>query len=92
MKKNILLISFLSVILSLGAQSVLAQIKLNNKSISALEKGAKAVAFSDTDAAKLALQAVTWMDANNPVASAKDPYTIRLNKIFSKHKNEGVLT
>ena len=92
MKKNILPISLLAVALSLGTQSVSAQIKLNSKSIGALEKGAKAVTFSDADAAKLATQAVTWMDANNPVASAKDPYTIRLNKIFAKHKNEGGLT
>lgn len=91
MKKNILPISLLAVALSLGSQSVSAQIKLNSKSIGALEKGAKAVAFSDADAARLATQAVTWMDANNPVASAKDPYTIRLNKIFAKHKNEGGL-
>ncbi|MFV0605576.1 MAG: M48 family metalloprotease [Niabella sp.] len=28
------------------------------------------------------------MDNNNPVAPANDPYTVRLNKIFSKHQNE----
>lgn len=65
-----------------------AQLKLNNKSIGAAEKGVKAATFSDEEAAKLAKQSIDWMDANNPVADANDPYTIRLNKIFAKHKNE----
>lgn len=77
--------------LSLGLQSASAQIKLNAKTLSAGEKGLKAVTFSDADAAKLASEAVTWMDAHNPVAAANDPYTIRLNKIFGKHQNEGGL-
>jgi len=68
-----------------------AQIKINTKSVSAAEKGFKAATFSDADAAKLASEAVTWMDAHNPVASATDPYTVRLNKIFAKHQNEGGL-
>ena len=65
-----------------------AQLKLNSKSIGAAEKGVKAATFSDDDAAKLAKQSIDWMDAHNPVADAKDPYTVRLNKIFANHKSE----
>lgn len=83
--------ALLGMALSLGATNVSAQIKLNTKGIGALEKGYKAVTFSDADAEKLAAEAVTWMDAHNKVADAKDPHTIRLNKIFSKHRNEGGL-
>lgn len=71
--------------LSFGAQ---AQFKLNNKTISAAEKGVKAATFSDEDAARLAKEAVDWMDNNNPVAPDNDPYALRLHKIFARHKNE----
>jgi len=92
MKSNVLPLAVLGLVLSLGINPASAQIKLNSKSIGAAQKGLKAATFSDADAAKLAKEAVTWMDANNPVAAANDPYTVRLNKIFSKHKNEGGLT
>ncbi len=65
-----------------------AQIKLNTKAVEAAGKGVKAATFSDADAAKLAKQAVDWMDANNPVADAESPYTKRLEKLFGKHKSE----
>jgi putative metalloprotease len=65
-----------------------AQFKLNSKTIGAAEKGVKAATISDEDAAKLAKEAVDWMDAHNPVAAESDPYAVRLNKIFGKHKNE----
>lgn len=72
--------------------SASAQFKLNNKTVSAAEKGVKAATFSDEDAAKLAKQSVDWMDKNNPVAPDNDPYAVRLNKIFGKHKSEDGLT
>lgn len=74
--------------LAMFAGSANAQFKLNNKSIGAAEKGVKAATFSDEDAAKLAKESVDWMDAHNPVADEKDPYTVRLNKIFANHKSE----
>jgi putative metalloprotease len=74
----------------LGAAN--AQFKLNNKTVGAAEKGLKAATFSDEDAAALAKKSVEWMDAHNPVADEKDPYAIRLNKIFGNHKNEDGLT
>jgi putative metalloprotease len=90
-KKNILSMAILGLSLSISATTVSAQIKLNSKGIGALEKGYKAATFSDADAAKLAAEAVAWMDANNKVAGPKDPHTIRLNKLFAKHQNESGL-
>lgn len=72
----------------MAAGSVSAQIKLNSKAIGAIGKGAKAVTFSDEDASRLAKEGVEYMDSHNKVAGPTDPYTIRLNKIFGKHKNE----
>lgn len=71
-----------------AANTATAQFKLNSKTISAAEKGVGAATYSDADAARDAAQAVKWMDEHNPVADEKDPYTVRLNKIFGKHKNE----
>lgn len=81
------------VALSLMAISMLAgaanaQLKINTKSVGAVSKGVKAAAYSDADAARDAAEGVKWMDEHNPVAAANDPYAIRLNKIFGKHKAE----
>jgi len=73
----------------LNAGNASAQIKLNSKGLGALGKGVKAITFSDADAAKLAAEAVNYMDTHNTVAGPSDPYTIRLKKIFAKHENEG---
>lgn len=86
---------FTCIVIAAAAGTSSAQLlkgKLNSKTISAAEKGVQAATFSDADAAKMAKEAVDWMDQHNPVADAKDPYTIRLNKIFGKHKNEDGLT
>jgi len=69
-----------------------AQFKINTKTIDATKKAAKAVTFSDADAASYAQQAVGWMDANNPVAAPNDPYALRLNKLFKKHVSEDGLS
>ncbi len=68
-----------------------AQFKVNSKTIGAAEKGLAAATYSNADAARDAKEAVKWMDEHNPVAGPKDPYTIRLNKIFGKHKSENGL-
>lgn len=88
MKKKI----FTCMMLAAIAGTANAQFKLNNKTVSAAEKGVKAATFSDEDAAKLSKESVDWMDRNNPVAADNDPYTIRLKKIFDKHKSEDGLT
>lgn len=82
--------------LSIFALAILAGInsnaqinlKVNKRSVDAATKGVKALTFSDADAAKLAKEAVDWMDTHNEVAGPNDPYTRRLERIFGKHKNE----
>ncbi|MET4080868.1 putative metalloprotease [Pedobacter sp. UYP30] len=64
-----------------------AQIKLG-KMAKAASKGVTALSFSNADAQKVAKEGVDWMDNHNKVAGAKDPYTVRLNKLFSKHQSE----
>lgn len=82
-------IPFALLCLLLGTgQAAEAQIRIGSRSVGAVSDGVKAATFSDADAAKLAKQAVEWMDAHNPVADANDPYTKRLEKLFGKHKNE----
>jgi putative metalloprotease len=88
MKKTIF--TCIAVCTVLGAAN--AQFKLNSKTVGAAEKGMKAATFSDEDAAALAKKSVEWLDTHNPVADEKDPYTVRLHKIFGNHKNEDGLT
>ncbi|CAH8295768.1 putative metalloprotease [Mariniflexile fucanivorans] len=64
-----------------------AQINLG-KMTKAASSGVAALSFSNADAQKVAKEGVEWMDNNNEVASENDPYTIRLNRLFGKHKNE----
>lgn len=90
MKKSFINLAVAGLLLS-TTPCAIAQVKLNSKGIGALGKGVKAVTFSDADAAKLAAEAVAYMDTHNPVAGEKDPYTIRLKKLFAKHQNEGGL-
>ena len=74
--------------LILGAFSMSnAQISLG-KITDVAGKGLKALTFSNADAINLSKEAVEWMDKNNAVAGPKDPYTIRLNKLFGKHKTQ----
>ncbi|MBS1534372.1 MAG: M48 family metalloprotease [Bacteroidetes bacterium] len=85
---------FLGVFTFLLAQATQAQIgiDLNDRALGAVQKGLSGFMFSDADAANLSKQAVDKMDKENKVAAANDPYTIRLNKVFGKHKNENGLT
>ncbi len=68
-----------------------AQINLGEKALGAVQKGVAGFTFSDEDSATLSKEAVVKMDAENKVAGPKDPYTVRLNKIFGKHSNENGL-
>lgn len=89
MKKLLIVIA----VIAFGDVSELnAQINLGEKALGALQKGVTGFTFSDEDAANLSKEAVAKMDKENPVAGPKDAYTIRLNKLFGKHKNEGGLT
>lgn len=79
---------FLLLLAGISAGPAQAQLRINNRSVQAASQGVTAASFSDADAAKLAREAVEWMDKNNPVADAKDPYAQRLNKLFANHKSE----
>jgi len=81
-----LVVAGLALLLSAATYAQLGKLKVNNKTVDAASNGVKAATFSDEDAARLAKQAVDWMDANNPVAADDDPYAIRLNKLVAKHK------
>jgi putative metalloprotease len=77
--------------LFLSALTSNAQINLGEKALGALGNGVNALMFSDSDAAKIASQAIKKMDSTNVVAGVKDAYTIRLNRVFGKHSNENGL-
>ncbi len=89
MKNAFLTYSF--VILLSGFNTATAQINLGERALGAVQKGMASFTFSDEDAAALSKQAVDKMDKDNTVAGPKDPYTIRLNKVFGKHSNENGL-
>jgi putative metalloprotease len=73
----------------LGATHSITAQKINlGKAAGVVTKGAKALTFSNEDAIKLSKESVDWMDKNNQVAGPKDPYTVRLNKLFGKHKSQ----
>lgn len=86
--KSLLIAGILSIS---GLTNMTAQINLGERALGALSNGIKGFTFSDEDAANIAREAIAKMDAENPVATAKDPYTIRLNKVFGRHANEGGL-
>lgn len=76
-------------LLFLGAMNAVSAQKINlGKAAGVVSKGAKALTFTNEDAVKLSKESVDWMDKNNPVAGPKDPYTVRLNKLFGKHKSQ----
>ena len=68
-----------------------AQINLGERALGALQKAATSFTFSNEDAAQLSKEAVAKMDKENKVATAKDAYAVRLNKIFGKHAAENGL-
>lgn len=82
--KKVLLSAFIAgLCLNASAQ------KINlNKAVDAAGKGVNAASFSNADAVKYAKEAVEWMDKNNKVAGPKDPYTVRLNRLFGNHKSQ----
>ncbi|WP_298224603.1 M48 family metalloprotease [Flavobacterium sp.] len=92
MKTRVLLTGFALVVCGItNAQIDLSKININDRALGAVQKGMSGFMFSDADAANLSKQAVDKMDTENKVAGPKDPYTIRLNKVFGNHKNEAGL-
>jgi len=92
MKSNRLLAAAALLLITTGAQAQLGKLNLNDKAVSAAGSGVKAVTFSDADAARLAKEAVDYMDKENKVAGPDDAYTKRLEKIFGKHRSEDGLS
>ncbi|MFD2939668.1 M48 family metalloprotease [Flavobacterium notoginsengisoli] len=89
MKKRFIALGIL--FMTFGYVDVNAQI-LSDKAMGAVGKGISGFTFSDADAAALAKKAIDEMDANNPVATEADGYTIRLNRLFGKHASTDGVT
>lgn len=89
MKRKAILLGVIT--LFFGLSKTNAQINLGEKALGAVQKGIAGFTFSDADAAKLSKETVDKMDKGSIVAGEKDPYTIRLNRVFAKHKNENGL-
>ena len=66
-----------------------AQTNANQGLLQALMEAISSETLSDAQVAELSRQAIVEMDAKNPVAAANDPYTVRLNKIVSRHHTIG---
>ena len=90
MKKSIIALS--CALTFAGFNVTNAQINLGERALGAVSKGLTSVMFSDADAAALSKQAVGKMDAENAIAGANDPYSMRLNKVFGKHASEDGLS
>lgn len=63
-----------------GTTAADAQLNLG-KAISAAKQGVQAFTLTDAQMADYVKESVAWMDANNPVLPADDPYTQRLLKL-----------
>jgi len=83
MKKKFIVLGFLFA--AFGFTKMSAQINLGDRAMGAVSKGISGFTFSDADAATLSLAAVVQMDKEHEVAGPKDPYTLRLNRVFGKH-------
>lgn len=68
-----------------------AQNNSNPSLMQALMQAVSSATVSDAQVADLSRQAIKEMDAKNPVAAANDPYTVRLNRIVSRHQTMGGL-
>jgi metalloprotease len=90
MKLKSIIFSMLSVVLT--CTTLNAQINLGEKALGALQNGVASLTFSNKDAAAISVEAVRKMDSVNKVAGPNDGYTLRLNRVFGKHKSENGLT
>jgi metalloprotease len=72
----------------LSATAQFGGIRINPRAMQAGKDALGAVTLSDEQVKGYAKEAVTWMDEHNAVAKAKDPYAVRLTKLFGKHTAE----
>lgn len=82
--------SLLIILISFATYTTQAQFGkiLKKGNVDAVKKVTKAATLSDEDMAALSVQSVQWMDENNPVAEAGDPYADRLTKLVNGLENE----
>jgi putative metalloprotease len=66
-----------------------AQTNSSPSVMQALMQAATSATLSDAQVVQLSRESVKEMDAKNAVAAANDPYTLRLNKIVSRHQTIG---
>jgi putative metalloprotease len=78
-------ILFGAILFAFGFSEAQAQINFGERALGAIQKGITGLTFSDADAAALSKTAVDKMDTEHIIPGAKDPYTIRLNKVFGKY-------
>lgn len=55
--------------------------KINSRLLKGAVKAAQAVTLTDEQMAEYVKEYVEWMDKNNPVCEADNPYTVRLNSL-----------
>ena len=82
--------SILMAVFALGTISLQAQFgkMLKKGNVDAGKKMVAAASLTDEDMAKLSLESVVWMDENNPVGEAGDPYADRLANLVKGFENE----
>ncbi|GAB2545792.1 M48 family metallopeptidase [Spirosoma aerophilum] len=76
-------------VLALASGVSRAQSNSSPSVMQALMQAATSATLSDAQVVELSRESVKEMDAKNPVAAANDPYTVRLNKIVSRHQTIG---
>lgn len=68
------------------SQAQFGNLRINQSTLKGLGNAVDAASLTDAQVAAYAKQGVKWMDENNPVAPASDPYTKRLTKIVKNHQ------
>lgn len=86
--KQLIYVICLALLPVLSANAQLGGFRVNTRTIQAGKDAFNAASLSDEQVKAYAKEAVDWMDKNNKVAEPKDPYAIRLTKLFKNHTNE----
>ncbi|MDY7395740.1 M48 family metallopeptidase [Aureibaculum sp. 2210JD6-5] len=87
MKKTKLMIVIIALTF-MSANAQFGKVLSKTKNVDAAKKVVKAATLSDEEMATLSLQSVKWMDENNPIAEAGDPYGDRLAKLVKGLETE----
>lgn len=67
-------------LMTLCGTPAMAQFNIGKAASGALKAG-KAATLTDAQMAQYVKESIDWMDKNNKVCAANDPYTVRLNKL-----------